>query len=152
MREDRVLYQIKSLEKLILRSLSCDIDKNLIPSITPTQIQIIEYILEHDSKYIYQKDLEEVLNLRRATVSGVLQTMEKNGLLKRVVHQDDARAKRIILNENARNIFSQKEKKIKEIEHIITKGISNCDLEKFRKVLNQMKENLKKQSAKEEGR
>lgn len=150
MKDDSVLYQIKKLEILILRSISKGIDRNLIPSITPTQIQIIEYIIQNNSKPIYQKDLESVLNLRRATVSGVLHTMEKNNLLKRVVHQGDARAKEIILNEVAKNIFYEKKRNIKEIEHIITKNISFSDLEKFKSILNQMNDNLKVYN--EEGR
>ena len=38
---------------------------------------IIEYILDTDNKEVNQNELENVLKLRRATVSGVLQTMEK---------------------------------------------------------------------------
>ena len=52
------------------------------PSIA--QMQIIKYILKHDGKTIYQRDLEEVFNLRRATISGILKTMEKNNVIIRV--------------------------------------------------------------------
>lgn len=149
MKENRVLYQIKSLEKMIARSFFYDMDKKInekeLTSIpTPTQMQIIEYVLEHHKEDIYQRDLEQILNLRRATVSGVLQTMEKNGLLERVTHSLDARTKKIILNEKAKAIFSQNERKMREIEQIIIQNISRDDLAIFSKVLNTMKENLKR--------
>ena len=103
MNDNKVLYEIKSLEKMLVRELINNSDikdkENLLP--TPTQCQIIEYILNNKNKDIYQKDLEKVLNLRRATVSGVLHTMEKNGLIKRVTDESDTRTKKIILNKKA---------------------------------------------------
>lgn len=158
MREKRMLYQIKSLEKLIFRCFIDDIEKiEEIPSCpTPTQMQIIEYVVDHDGEVIFQKDLEKVLNLRRATVSGVLQTMEKNGLIERVCDSVDARVKRIILNEKAKEMFFRNVEKIEELEDIIVKGISSDKLKDFSLVLDMMKENLKNNvinpKTKDEGR
>ena len=43
-------------------------------------VKIIAYIFNKEGA-IYQRDLEKDLNLRRATLSGILNTMEKNNLL-----------------------------------------------------------------------
>ena len=43
---------------------------------SPTQMRIIDYIIQNEDKPIYQKDLESIFNLRRATISEVLITME----------------------------------------------------------------------------
>ncbi len=146
MKDNKVLYEIKSLEKMLVRELINNSDikdkENLLP--TPTQCQIIEYILNNKNKDIYQKDLEKILNLRRATVSGVLHTMEKNGLIKRLTDESDTRTKKIILNEKIPKRFDEYSKKIKKIENNIIKDISNKDLEIFLKVISQMKENIKK--------
>ena len=146
MNDNKVLYEIKSLEKMLVRELINNSDikdkENLLP--TPTQCQIIEYILNNKNKDIYQKDLEKVLNLRRATVSGVLHTMEKNGLIKRVTDGSDTRTKKIILNEKIPERFNEYSKKIKKIENNIIKDISDKDLEIFLKVISQMKESIKK--------
>ena len=40
-------------------------------------MRIIAYIFNKNGS-IYQRDLERDLNLRRATLSGILNTMEKN--------------------------------------------------------------------------
>ena len=146
MNDNKVLYEIKSLEKMLVRELINNSDikdkENLLP--TPTQCQIIEYILNNKNKDIYQKDLEKVLNLRRATVSGVLHTMEKNGLIKRVTDESDTRTKKIILNEKIPERFNEYSKKIKKIENNIIKDISDKDLEIFLKVISQMKESIRK--------
>ena len=146
MNDNKVLYEIKSLEKMLVRELINNSDikdkENLLP--TPTQCQIIEYILNNKNKDIYQKDLEKVLNLRRATVSGVLHTMEKNGLIKRVTDESDTRTKKIILNEKIPERFNEYSKKIRKIENNIIKDISDKDLEIFLKVISQMKESIKK--------
>lgn len=139
-----VLYQLKSLEKMIFRLIIKDNDKKnfeLIP--TPTQMEILEYVLEHNNENIYQRDLEKVLNLRRATVSGVLQTMEKNNLIERITDSIDTRTKRIILTENAKEVFAERKKNIEDIEKIITENISKEDLEVFFKVTETMKKNIK---------
>ena len=106
-------------------------------------MQIIKYILENNDKEVYQRDLEKVLNLRRATVSGVLQTMEKNNLIKRVTDTNDTRTKRIILNEKTKNIFFTYRKKVSELELKITSGISKDELKIFSSVIDKMKENVK---------
>lgn len=147
MKNDKVLFQIKTLEKMIVRTLfkdKCIPEEHAKSMPTPTQMQIIEYILEHRDEDIYQKDLEEILKLRRATVSGVLQTMEKNNLIVRVINSEDSRTKKIILNENAKKIFSENEKKIDNLEKIIISGISKDDLEVFSKVIEKMKKNISK--------
>ena len=134
MKKNNLLYQIKSLEKMIVRNLLGDneIEKreeqaNVMQLPTPTQMQIIEYILNHTSEDIYQRDLEDILNLRRATVSGVLHTMEKNNLIRRVTDNEDTRSKKILLNNKAKEIFLQNQKKMDKTEQTITQNIPKED-------------------------
>lgn len=142
MKNRRVLYQIKSLEKSILRH---NKEKSIKDKeITTTQMEILLYIFKNEDKDIYQKDLEKVLNLRRATVSGVLQTMEKNNLITRITNAEDTRTKKIILNEETRNIFLRHLKQFDEIEKVIVDGISEKELEVFFEVIQKMKNNVEK--------
>lgn len=142
--ERKVLYQIKTLDKLILRSL---IDNNSMNtcniSLTQTQMHIMAYILKSTKKEVYQKDLEEALNLRRATISGVLHTMETNNLIIRVTDSSDTRTKKIILNNKAKEIFDKNKEKIEELEKAIVKNISNEELNIFFSIIERMKENVK---------
>ena len=119
---------------------------NVMQLPTPTQMQIIEYILNHTSEDIYQRDLEDILNLRRATVSGVLHTMEKNNLIRRVTDNEDTRSKKILLNNKAKEIFLQNQKKMDKTEQTITQNIPKEDLEVFSRVIQMMKNNMKNQN------
>lgn len=118
-------------------------DDFILSAPTPTQMQIICYIIEHQNEEIYQKDLEDILNLRRATVSGVLQTMEKNNLIERVTSSNDTRTKKIILCEKTKDVFKENEKRFSELEKIITKNISVEELKVFLEVVDKMKQNMK---------
>ena len=143
MKADSLLFEIKALEQEIFRYIMGHIkmsEGKKIP--TPTQMQIVAYILKHANTDIYQRDLENVLQLRRATVSGVLQTMEKNHLIERLVDENDTRSKKIILNPNVISSFEGHFAKIKQMEQIMVEGLTNEEIEVFRKVIGQMKENI----------
>lgn len=145
MKEYKVLFKIKSLEKMLVRSVlsNCNLEPESLKKLpTPTQMQIIEYILESKTE-VYQRDLENILGLRRATVSGVLQTMEKNELIKRVPSSIDGRVKKITLHKKTEDIFLRNKRHIEEIERFITRNIDEEKLITFLEVLTVMKENIK---------
>ncbi len=139
--ENKIIFQIKKIENLLTRMVIkyAGVPKN-IP--TSTQMQIMAYILHNSNKNIYQKDLEKVLNLRRATVSGVLQTMENNNLITRVTSEEDLRIKRIVLNESTKKSFLSHEEKMKQIEKLMTKDISKEELKVFMDVLKKIENNI----------
>jgi len=143
MKDYKILYQIKDLEKNILRNINIctKLDKKELPT-SLTQIQIIKYIIDNYNQDIYQKDLEDKLNLRRATISGVLKTMEKNKLIERISNKQDQRSKKIILNKKISKKITEHFEKVKEIENKIIKNISKEELEIFSNVLNKMKYNI----------
>ena len=87
-------------------------------------MQILEYMFKHQDQEIYQKDLEKVLNLRRATVSGVLKTMEKNNLIERIIDSNDTRTKKIVLSNNAQKVFESSKEKIESLEKKCISGIN----------------------------
>lgn len=109
-------------------------------------MQILGYMLEHSNEDVYQKDFEAVLKLRRATVSGILKTMEKNDLILRVIDDDDKRIKRLELTDYAKSIFSKTKNKLEKLEDSIAYGISEKDLKVFFYVIDEMKKNIEKQA------
>lgn len=142
--EDKNIFNfIKELEKGIVRKIMSETSHDEMfskPSIA--QMQIIKYILKHDGKTIYQRDLEEVFNLRRATISGILKTMEKNNVIIRVCDPNDARGKIVILSDDAKKFFKEKETLFKKLETILKKDISKEELEIFYKVILKMRDNI----------
>lgn len=149
MKEYELLYQLKELEKNIVFFLTKDrCDSNVTPP-TPTQIRIVDYIFKHGKDNVYQRDLEKELNLTRATLSGVLKTMEKNGIIKREINNTDARSKKIILNSKFEELFIKSQNKLAKAEYILTDNINNEELMTFKNVLNKMKNNIIKYNSKE---
>ena len=146
-----IYCQIKDLEILIVRLLfnTVKIDKFRPPTIT--QARIMDYILEHKED-VYQKDLEKALNLRRATVSEVLRTMEKKGLIKREKNKMDARSKKIILLKNSKNCHSKITNNIIQLEEVLTQNITQEEMEIFTTVLKKMQDNIKDKYNKQGGK
>lgn len=148
MEEERIIFQLKNLEKRIFRYFLQD--QELTEKVkgmstpTPTQLQIIGYLIKHRDEDVYQKELEKLFNLKRATVSGVLQTMEKNGLISRVVDHKDTRTKKILLNEKTRELFFIGKQRLDELEKVLFKGFSKEDLCVLQEALKQMQKNMEK--------
>lgn len=143
MEDKNIFNSIKELEKGIVRKIMSETSHDEMyskPSIA--QMQIIKYILKNDGKIIYQRDLEEVFNLRRATISGILKTMEKNNVIIRVCDPNDARGKIVILSDDAKKFFKEKETLFKKIETVLKKDISKEELEIFYKVILKMRDNI----------
>lgn len=145
-----ILFQVKNLEKTILRKLEPDeFEKQelaeLVQRPTPTQMQILGHIIANKDREVYQRDLEEKLNLRRATISDVLQRMEKNRLIKREVDSNDTRSKKITLTEKSKEFFLTATNRMKELEKVAIKNISDDELEIFGNVINKMIENMNRE-------
>lgn len=134
-----VLYKIKDLDLRILRMFQSDGNK-LCDRLTPSQIRIITYLCENN--VVYQKDIEKSLNLSRATISGILSTMEKNNIISRCVSECDLRSKEIVLNEDIKKIFDSKKVIIQNLENIIISGISKKDIDVFFSVIDKMNNNI----------
>lgn len=145
-----ILFQIKNLEKIILRKLVPDeFEKQKLSEFaqrpTPTQMQIMGYIINNKDREIYQRDLEEKLNLRRATISDVLQRMEKNGLIIREVDLNDTRSKKILLTEKSKEFFIATTNRMRDLEMVAIKNITKEELDVFSNVINKMIENMNKE-------
>lgn len=134
-----VLYKIKDLDLRILRMFQSD-GNRLCDRLTPSQIRIITYLCENN--VVYQKDIEKSLNLSRATISGILSTMEKNNIISRCVSERDLRSKEIVLNEDIKKIFDSKKVIIQNLENIIISGISKKDIDVFFSVIDKMNNNI----------
>lgn len=140
--EDKLLYNLHLLNKLIAREFVCNNKDLFCGDPSATQMIIMNYILNHQNEDIYQKDLEEALHLRRATVSGVLQTMEKHELIERVLCDNDVRCKKIILKEKAKKMFDVKKMEFFKLEEVVKKGLSDEEIEIFCHIIESMQNNI----------
>lgn len=141
--EKRIGREIKFIHILTSRYVTKHIKCKEKKHYSLIQIDIMEYLAEAKNNNIYQKDIEKEFELRKSTVSGVLDTMQRNGIIGRFEDEEDFRSKQIKLTEKGKRIYQGLIKEILKMERLIAKDISKQDIEIFFKVANQIKENLK---------
>lgn len=111
--------------------------------LTTMQKHVLNFILlETLHKDVYQKDIEEEFQVRKSTVTGMLQLMEKNGFIYRENAEKDARLKRIIPTPKSEALRPMILEHIRNVEERLIQGVSSEDIAVFRKVILRMLQNL----------
>ena len=107
-----------------------------------TQCEIVKIIIDYDMKgdILYQKDLETILNIRKSTVSGILETMEKNKI---IIRAPSNKGKIVKLTEEALKEKDVVFNLLQTIENELIRGIEKEELEVFFRVIDKMRKNLK---------
>lgn len=115
---------------------------NIPFGLSPVQVKILHYLYVHSKEIIYQRDIERMIESRRSTTSGILNTMEKNNLIKRINSEKDARSKQIILTSYSIELAKKMIKQKDNFEKAIQDSITLEELEIFFKVTNKIKSNI----------
>ena len=109
---------------------------------TKNQHWFMVYIWHSSDQEVYQKDLENNFRLRRSTVTEILNNMEKKDLIIREVSKSDKRVNKIRLTQRAIDLCVDEDKKIKEINALLERGITDKEREVFFAVLEKMQRNM----------
>ena len=111
--------------------------------ITGKQGAILLYIYDESQKRnVYAKDIEVAFDMRRASVTGIIQLMEKNGLIKREENIQDARLKKLKLTSRAEEAREKLKREIVKVEQNLIEGISKEEIETFFTIMKKMSHNL----------
>lgn len=138
-----IIFEIKALDNMINRQVITSAKTAGIPFVlSPVQFKILHYLFWHRNEIVYQRDIEKVIESRRSTTSGILNTMEKNNLIKRSNSSKDARSKQIILTDYSLKISEYMVKQKEFFETKIRGNISLEELEIFFKVTEKIKSNI----------
>lgn len=132
---------------MMIKILSNEINKSMNQrtseyGITGVQGRILCYV-SNSEKDLFQKDIEACLFYRRSTVTGILNTMEENGLIKRVSVDYDARLKKIVITDKGKCIESKIAKDIKNMEETLKQGLTEEELNIFFNIADKMMNSLK---------
>ncbi|MGT2769003.1 MarR family winged helix-turn-helix transcriptional regulator [Streptococcus ictaluri] len=92
--------------------------------LTPSQFKILKYLSLHQDQDTRQIDIENFFKMSNPTVTGVLNNLEKKGLIERLSHPQDKRSKLIVLNHQASLKASDYLQKSQDIEALFTKGLT----------------------------
>lgn len=138
-----VIPEIKCVSNLIRRYISMVSNERHI-DLTGQHMHILCYIeSEQDNgRDVFQRDIEDKLNVRPSTATSILKVLEKNGYLIRESVKSDARLKKLVLTPKADDIKNVTFDMISEVEKQIVSDITPDELDLFFKVLDKMKNNL----------
>ena len=138
----KLCREFKQINNLICRQSFNAGLKQEIDKMTLSHGWVIGYLYDNRDRVVLQKEFEKEFNLRRSTVTTILQTMEKNGLIERLSIKDDARQRQLVLTEKAEMVHKLISKEMKALDERITDGINKEDMDIFYKVLFKIKGNL----------
>jgi len=117
--------------------------KELGLDVTPVHSRIIMFL--YDSKMqICQRDIERFISCNKSTMSAVLNTMERNGLIVRVDSTEDSRMKIIELTDKSKKAAKVLREDKEKIDEILVSDISEEEFVKFSHILNKIKKNIER--------
>ena len=135
-------FQIRTLSHLVKRT----VDQTAFAGEEnhPTGVQgwIIGYLYENRGKEIFQRDIQAQFSIRRSTVTGILQLMEKNGLITRSSVERDARLKKLELTPRAVQLHERIGRSVRQVEDRISHCLTPKEKETFIQLCEKIRANL----------
>lgn len=141
--ERSILKYIKDMHILIGEKITYENDPKAY--FNHTQIQILLYLIKHKNEEVCQKDLEIETHLKKASITGTLDSLQDKGIIIRKQSEDDKRKNIILLSDKALKLKDNISEKYKEIESKIRENITEEELNQFYSVFDKMERNLRKE-------
>lgn len=138
----RIGAELREIQQLIKHRIEIERANDSV-NLSHVQIRLLVFLYKSE-KPIYQKDIEQYLRIRRSSVTQMLNVLERNGYIVRVVAKHDARLKEIQITDSTLLLIDEMEAHMNKMECMLRQNIDESDLAVFFKVLDQLKENLKR--------
>ena len=110
--------------------------------VTPIQYASLKCLWEEDGQMPSQ--LAETLHLDSSTVTGILSRLQDKGLIIRSFNTGDRRKVIVHLNDEGRALEKPVSEIIERLNHELTDGISETDMDVFHKVISTITENAER--------
>ena len=103
---------------------------------------IISYIAENYNRDVFQRDLEKEFDITRSTASKNVDLLVENGFIEREQVDYDARLKKLVLTEKAKDVFKIMRNDRAALEDQMLKGFSDEEKKQLRVFLKRLSSNL----------
>ena len=134
---------ISKINHIISRKVDAAVINAIDDNLTVSQAYVIDFIsMEGKDRDIFQKDLEKEFDLKRSSISLMLNNMEKSDLIQRVPVAEDARLKKIILTDKAIMIHKKISNAIDSVENKLCKVLTTDEIKIFYKILDKIRDNI----------
>lgn len=141
--KNKLGLHISKINHIISRSMDSAVINTIDNTLTVSQAYVIDFIsMQGDNQDVFQKDLEKAFDLKRSSISLMLNNMEKSNLIKRVPVTEDARLKKIILTDKSKKLYEKISKAIDSVENRVCENITPDELKIFKSVLDKIRNNL----------
>ena len=141
--DEKLLSKLKKIDHLIVQMIfkNCNNTQNRQPS--RTQAKILDMLINSNGE-ISQKEIEEKLNVSRATISETLTKMEKYEMIKRE-SGTDSRTKIIKLTDKSIEIHKYMTETFDNISNKIENILSEEETKKLKELLIKLSDGLEKE-------
>ncbi len=103
---------------------------------------IISYIAENYNRDVFQRDLEKEFDITRSTASKNVDLLVENGFITRESVDYDARLKKLVLTDKAREVFKIMRSDRADLETQMLEGFSDDEKKQLRSFLKRLAANL----------
>ena len=107
--------------------------------LTPPQYAVLHLLWEQDERPF--KEFADFLVCSRATITGIIDTLERKGLVERKTNPDDRRSLLATLTDEGRNM-QQKTPVLENIYHTCCAGLSSIELQQLSFLLNKLNNSI----------
>ena len=109
--------------------------------------QVLEFLLEHDG--CMQKEIAHACSVEAASVTSLLNKMERDGLVQRKIPQDNRRVSQVWLTEAGRQKAQMVRVTFTKLEERLFKGFTSRERQSLLDMLQRIQENLKEDGSRE---
>ncbi|OWA35548.1 hypothetical protein B9G55_13010 [Saccharibacillus sp. O16] len=106
------------------------------------QGQMLRYIHMFQEQGIIQNDLAKRFDRTNASITSMLQGLEKKGYVKRIVPEGNERKKMVYVTEKAEALMSEFDQIFFDTERQITAGMTDEEAETLRRLLEKVRDNF----------
>lgn len=103
---------------------------------------LIGFLYDNRDQDVFQRDLQQQFSVRRSTMTGILQAMEKDGMITRCPVAWDARLKKIELTEKAVARQEKIQQTIAAIEARLSSGLTPEEKDTFISLCEKIRKSL----------
>ena len=112
-------------------------------SFSMTQMHALVYLLHNIDNDICQKDLENEMGLKKASITGLIDTLEERGYIYREQSKDDRRKNFIRLTAEAMAYKDVVYDKFQELDELLRKDLSEEEQRMFFQISEKIKKQMK---------
>lgn len=110
--------------------------------VTSSQCAVLDYLFHTNKEEVSQRDVEQNLNLKNPTVTGLLKRLDEKGYILCVPNAEDRRRKNIYLTEKAYDIQRRMDADRKKLDKRLTMGMTKKEVAAVTRALEKMLYNI----------